>query len=279
MFACIFFEEDKSLSVVNECDKSLEMLHSFKSNESVRMKWGRKIYNGTIVNVSDNEEQLQKFASKAYKAVLEGLSSDTNKEEIVQLLMNFEIKKTSGKRQHVISDKLKESKEQEQELSPKKKKIEGKKSQKTLKSKNTALNVECPQQTQQDASEGVTIGQRETDIPVSNLLCQFTSADLHVPVTSIPCDKPAVCNKVTYTSTTLESGLPVAWPQQLNPSDTSPATCILTPSTSSIVLESQKPVIQQPQQAQANLYTESVRLYRQAVDTLEENDSREGNTA
>ena len=52
MFACIFFEEDLSLSVVSERDKSLEVINTFLPKEPIRMRWGKKVYNGVIVKVS-----------------------------------------------------------------------------------------------------------------------------------------------------------------------------------------------------------------------------------
>jgi len=51
MFACIYFVEDASLSVVGANDKNLEKLGDFGPREEVRMKWGKKTYHGTIVKV------------------------------------------------------------------------------------------------------------------------------------------------------------------------------------------------------------------------------------
>lgn len=51
MFACIFFEEDSSLTVVNQKDKALNVQNGFTPNEKVSMKWGKKVYNGVIIKV------------------------------------------------------------------------------------------------------------------------------------------------------------------------------------------------------------------------------------
>lgn len=52
MFACIFFYEDKSLSVVGEKSKKLELMESFKEGGKVKMNWGKVgMFSGCIVKV------------------------------------------------------------------------------------------------------------------------------------------------------------------------------------------------------------------------------------
>lgn len=52
MFACIYFSEDDSLSVVGKADKKLQFREDgWKEKEQVEMKWGRKDYNGTIIRI------------------------------------------------------------------------------------------------------------------------------------------------------------------------------------------------------------------------------------
>lgn len=51
-FACIFFYEDKSLSVVGEKSKKLELMESFKEGGKVKMNWGKVgMFSGCIVKV------------------------------------------------------------------------------------------------------------------------------------------------------------------------------------------------------------------------------------
>lgn len=55
MFACIFFFEDTSLSVVGKNDKNLTIITEFSVKESVEMIWkdaGKsKLFHGVIVKV------------------------------------------------------------------------------------------------------------------------------------------------------------------------------------------------------------------------------------
>lgn len=52
MFSCIFFPEDSSLSVVGKADKKLTISNEWKVEESLNMKWGKRVYKGTIVRIS-----------------------------------------------------------------------------------------------------------------------------------------------------------------------------------------------------------------------------------
>ena len=52
MFSCIFFPEDGSLSVVGKADKKLTISNEWKVEESVDIKCGKKVYEGTIVRIS-----------------------------------------------------------------------------------------------------------------------------------------------------------------------------------------------------------------------------------
>lgn len=52
MFACIYFSEDDSLSVVGKADKNRQYREDgWKEKEQVEMKWGRKDYIGTIIRI------------------------------------------------------------------------------------------------------------------------------------------------------------------------------------------------------------------------------------
>lgn len=60
MFACIYFKEDSSLSVVGRNDRDLKLLGNFLPREKVEMLWKMKgnapkvLYHGTIVKVGGN---------------------------------------------------------------------------------------------------------------------------------------------------------------------------------------------------------------------------------
>lgn len=59
MFACIFFHEDKSLSVVGEKSKKLELMESFKEGGKVKMNWGKVgMFSGCIVKVHGKFEYI-----------------------------------------------------------------------------------------------------------------------------------------------------------------------------------------------------------------------------
>ena len=54
MFACIYFKEDSTLSVVNEKDKDLKVIDGFVERGSIEMTWRRpgktkELFHGTIV--------------------------------------------------------------------------------------------------------------------------------------------------------------------------------------------------------------------------------------
>lgn len=52
VFVCIFFYEDKSLSVVGEKFKKLELMEFFKEGGKVKMNWGKfGMFFGCIVKV------------------------------------------------------------------------------------------------------------------------------------------------------------------------------------------------------------------------------------
>lgn len=130
MFACIFFYEDKSLSVVGEKSKKLELMESFKEGGKVKMNWGKVgMFSGCIVKVHENEELLNIEAIKAEKKILRG-KEFRNNEERVEALLNYFKKATEkpaalkkdGKRERTTTERAKESKEQDLEMSPKKRK-------------------------------------------------------------------------------------------------------------------------------------------------------------
>ena len=51
MFSCLFFTEDRSLSVVGRDDNNLTVLKEWKPKESVEMTWGKKLFHGTIIKI------------------------------------------------------------------------------------------------------------------------------------------------------------------------------------------------------------------------------------
>ncbi|XP_062566986.1 uncharacterized protein LOC134229283 isoform X2 [Saccostrea cucullata] len=126
MFGCVFFHEDTSLSVVGEKSKRLELLGSFQEGEKVNMKWGKDIFSGVIVYVHGNQDLLEAEAVKAEKKVLRG--KNLSAEESVEQLITFfkkaenENQKKDGKRERIPTERAKESHEQDNEMSPKKKK-------------------------------------------------------------------------------------------------------------------------------------------------------------
>ncbi|XP_056003552.1 uncharacterized protein LOC130049677 [Ostrea edulis] len=86
------------------------------------MKWGKQTYHGVIIKINDNEEELTRFANQAYSKLLKNLEEKPN--DVPEGLFNFNLdtEKAKGKRTRVPTDKIKECKEQDEELSPKKKK-------------------------------------------------------------------------------------------------------------------------------------------------------------
>ncbi|CAG2218050.1 unnamed protein product [Mytilus edulis] len=59
MYACVFFEEDSSLSVIWKEDRDLSLIEDFKEHHKVEMKWllrpgtPKTLYHGIIVKVSE----------------------------------------------------------------------------------------------------------------------------------------------------------------------------------------------------------------------------------
>lgn len=58
MFACIYFVEDASLTVVGKNDKNLTIETEFAERESVSMKWGKQTYHGVIIKINGKLEIL-----------------------------------------------------------------------------------------------------------------------------------------------------------------------------------------------------------------------------
>ncbi|XP_056022461.1 uncharacterized protein LOC125667935 [Ostrea edulis] len=127
MFGCVFFHEDKSLSVVGEKSKRLELLGSFQEREKVNMKWGKDIFSGVIVHVHENQDLLDAETVKAEKKVLRGknLSSEDSVELLIAHFKKAEnenqSEKRDRKRERNQTERAKESQEQDKEMSPKKK--------------------------------------------------------------------------------------------------------------------------------------------------------------
>lgn len=51
IFACIYFLEDASLTVVGKNDKNLSMETEFAEKALVSMKWGKHNYHGSIIKI------------------------------------------------------------------------------------------------------------------------------------------------------------------------------------------------------------------------------------
>ncbi|XP_061191564.1 uncharacterized protein LOC133199711 [Saccostrea echinata] len=128
MYACIFFIEDASLSVVGKNNKSLKVLNGeWEPKGKVEMLWpgknaGQKsLFHGTIIKVGD-EETLNKFATQAYSKILKRAKNIT---EVPEELFSFEVNETeeqNEKRSRSKTQRLRESEEQDDTMSPKKKK-------------------------------------------------------------------------------------------------------------------------------------------------------------
>ncbi|KAL3887518.1 hypothetical protein ACJMK2_027459 [Sinanodonta woodiana] len=113
MFACIYFVEDNSLSVVGQKSKRLQHLGQFKERGIVKITWGKDLYLGF-------EDYLTDFATKANAQILKKLKEKPS--EVPEELFTFNhVAKTDGKRQHRETKKIKESRQQEKDFSPKKK--------------------------------------------------------------------------------------------------------------------------------------------------------------
>ncbi|XP_052699334.1 uncharacterized protein LOC128176825 [Crassostrea angulata] len=127
MFACIFFNEDASLSVVGKNNKSLKLVSDdWEPRGKVEMYWPgkvagqRSLYHGTIIKVGD-EENLNKFATLAYSKILK---KQKGLNDVPEELFSFEMSSDESfeKRHRCKTKKMQESEEQEDTLSPKKKK-------------------------------------------------------------------------------------------------------------------------------------------------------------
>ena len=51
MFSCIYSPTDNSLTVIGKEDKKLTLLGEWKDHEKTEMKWGKKVYEGTIIKI------------------------------------------------------------------------------------------------------------------------------------------------------------------------------------------------------------------------------------
>ncbi|KAK3086833.1 hypothetical protein FSP39_024230 [Pinctada imbricata] len=137
MYVCIFFYEDRSLSVLPRNDKNLTF-EEFREGEQCSMKWlGRKVYNGTILRIDEDLDFLDRWSKKANNVVLKKAKA-LGTEELVDKLMSFSFSNVSGdsKRQRTETSRAKESKEQDEEMSPKKRKGKDKGPQKTKTGKH-----------------------------------------------------------------------------------------------------------------------------------------------
>ena len=55
LFACIYFPEDNSVSVVQEGHKDIRNCKSFHKDEELSMVWNKKMYDGIILEVSGEQ--------------------------------------------------------------------------------------------------------------------------------------------------------------------------------------------------------------------------------
>ena len=60
MFACIFCPDDKSLVIVGEKSKKLELLGGFVEKAAVKLTWGKTVYRGTIVKIGGKRVKMIK---------------------------------------------------------------------------------------------------------------------------------------------------------------------------------------------------------------------------
>ncbi|XP_052097356.1 uncharacterized protein LOC127732362 [Mytilus californianus] len=150
MYACVFFEEDSSLSVVWREDQDLSLIEDFKEHHKVEMKlllrYGtpKILYHGTIVKVSEGKfniinvllleipksswkpykAYLDTFANKAYTAIIKGkLPVQGDNQSPPEELFTFESgNNVKGKRKRTKTDKVVQSEKQDEEFIPKNKK-------------------------------------------------------------------------------------------------------------------------------------------------------------
>ncbi|XP_062584604.1 uncharacterized protein LOC134246295 [Saccostrea cucullata] len=123
-FLCLFFMEDRSLSVLSQNDKNLT-ISELTEGSNCSMKWmGRKEYKCKIVKIHDNKDFLDKWASKVNNSVLKkhADSKDLEVSHLINEILNFKEASSSGKRKRIETTRSKESKIQDEEISPKKKK-------------------------------------------------------------------------------------------------------------------------------------------------------------
>ncbi|CAC5387042.1 unnamed protein product [Mytilus coruscus] len=131
MFACIYFEEDKSISVVGKADKDLKLDGEFESRSKCTMKWKvkgsheKKTYHGTIVRINNSEEQLTEFGNSAVKQVVKK-NAGRDHEDILQSLWdynsNYNKPVQAAKRERKVTTIMQESVLQDKELISQRKK-------------------------------------------------------------------------------------------------------------------------------------------------------------
>ncbi|VDI18927.1 Hypothetical predicted protein [Mytilus galloprovincialis] len=147
MFACIYFEEDKSISVVGKENKELKVDGEFESKSKCTMQWKvrgtreMKTYHGTIIKTNSNKDQLTGFGNAAVKEIV-NKNPEKSYEETIQCLLDYGSNysnKASTKRERKVTVIMKESVEQTENLSPRKKKKEMEK--KTEKKETEKKNV------------------------------------------------------------------------------------------------------------------------------------------
>ncbi|KAH3806894.1 hypothetical protein DPMN_135222 [Dreissena polymorpha] len=152
-YACVYFPEDVTLSVVNEKDPDLTIITTFELREKVEMLWksvgkSKKAFEGVIVKVAGDEESLSMFASKAHKSLLVDLEPGSPPPDE---LFNFSIKGKgkAQKRASIPTKRLEESKAQDASFSPKKvkKSIQEKKTPKPAKQDKKSVSSETALET------------------------------------------------------------------------------------------------------------------------------------
>ncbi|XP_052695965.1 uncharacterized protein DDB_G0286299-like [Crassostrea angulata] len=254
MFACIFFNEDASLSVVGKNNKSLKLVSDdWEPRGKVEMYWPgkvagqRSLYHGTIIKVGD-EENLNKFATLAYSKILK---KQKGLNDVPEELFSFEMSSDESfeKRHRCKTKKMQESEEQEDTLSPKKKKKkddgkkegskENKDEEKEKKKENSSKKQPEKQKKVSKKLEALPEGLRTLQNKYcSNLFGQFSTS---VPATLPETDgifSVSNFNLIDPESTLSEPALPVLKPTAsktpVDPKSTNsePALPVLKPTAS-----------------------------------------------
>ena len=187
---------------------------------------------------------------------MEKNTQNDSQDTLLELLVSFEIQKAGGKRQRTQTKKSKESREQEETLSPKKKKVVKEKEEKPSTEESVVVNKSIISSVVEQFG-GAKIPADQTNDVVEQV------TEVSMPVQK-PFLQPALHNKANSMETShVGTSSGVARPLALS--------TVTTPMNSN----SFQSCTPEPVQT-STTFSESLRVYREAVDTLEGRNQRKG---